>query len=493
MTINSRSHFHFLLFTLLLFLFQCFTVQYNVLDLSADEMHYWEWSKRLDFAYYSKGPVVAYAIYLSTLVFGDTPFGVRFPAIFCETIFGVLLYLYARKRLGAERALLLTVVTRLSVIFLSMGFAITTDPLVLLFWSLSLVVLERIFVEERSGFWILFGITCGLAVLSKYTAIILPASVFIYLMLSSKERERFFEKKLYLGVGLFILILFPVLLWNLQNGWVNLGHNAAHLTKGGGYKLSYLLELIGAQFGLLGPLFYGVLLSAIYLGLKQWRAGDRFSGLLTLNALLLLGVCLAVSLSKRVYANWPMPAAVTAIFLLIRVWPIYQNRLIEKALRLSIPLHLLFAVLIHLPLFGFTFGIPGKYLTTKKLYGWSELAAEIRGYPAPFILAENYDVASALAFYLKRPGEVFVAPPMGERRMNQYDIWGQKELHLRYRHSALIVLKSDSDESTLLAHFNSIEPIREITIEYSGSEIQRFKVLFGSGFSGGPFPLPLRR
>jgi undecaprenyl-diphosphatase len=48
--------------------------------LVEDEAHYWEWSRRLDWSYYSKGPGVALAIAASTRVFGDTEFGVRAPA-----------------------------------------------------------------------------------------------------------------------------------------------------------------------------------------------------------------------------------------------------------------------------------------------------------------------------------------------------------------------------------------------------------------------------
>jgi undecaprenyl-diphosphatase len=43
--------------------------------LSGDEAHYWEWSRRLDWSYYSKGPMVAYLIALSTRPGGHTEFG----------------------------------------------------------------------------------------------------------------------------------------------------------------------------------------------------------------------------------------------------------------------------------------------------------------------------------------------------------------------------------------------------------------------------------
>src|SRR2546423_14475763 len=41
------------------------------LDLSPDEAHYWDWSRHLDWSYYSKGPGVAWLIRLSCELFGS--------------------------------------------------------------------------------------------------------------------------------------------------------------------------------------------------------------------------------------------------------------------------------------------------------------------------------------------------------------------------------------------------------------------------------------
>src|SRR5215211_8099456 len=52
------------------------------IDLSGDEAQYWDWSRQLDWSYYSKGPLVAYIIRASCWVFGqDTMPAVRFPAV----------------------------------------------------------------------------------------------------------------------------------------------------------------------------------------------------------------------------------------------------------------------------------------------------------------------------------------------------------------------------------------------------------------------------
>src|SRR5271154_4825630 len=59
------------------------------LDLVQDEAHYWDWSRHLDWSYYSKGPLVAWLIRLGVLVAGpwsmahtgNLMFAVRLPAV----------------------------------------------------------------------------------------------------------------------------------------------------------------------------------------------------------------------------------------------------------------------------------------------------------------------------------------------------------------------------------------------------------------------------
>jgi len=483
----------FWLFSLALLIQRCVAVQFNVLDLSPDEAHYWEWSKRLDLAYYSKGPLVALAIKLSTLIFGDTEFGVRFPAIFCESLFGFILYFYARSRIGAANALLLTIATRLSVVFLSMGFAITTDPLLLVCWTLALISIESVIVRGDSRYWIVFGLAAGVGVLGKYTGALLPVAAALFVLFDRESRRELLSPWLYLGALAFILCLSPIFIWNLAHDFVNLGHNAAHLvvTKRSGSGIPVIgnfLELFGAQLGLFGPFMWLLFMYALYLGVKEWRAGDRLSGFLATTAILLLSVCFVVSLSKRVYANWPMPVGITAIFLIVRLWN--ERGAFQRWVSASIPLHLIFCVLIHLPLFGVTFGIPGKNLTTKKLVGWSEIAREVKPLNSNFILTENYDVASSLAFYLNRPGDVY-AGVFGDRRMNQFDLW--RGLSLRKGQTATIVLKGSEELALLSEYFAEVQFLKEVQINYSGSVVQNFKILEGTGFTGKEFPLPSAR
>src|SRR5436309_5406627 len=64
------------------------------LDLAPDEGHYWDWSRHLDWSYYSKGPLVAWLIHASCYLFGDWSrnlvgsemLAVRWPAIVCGSL-----------------------------------------------------------------------------------------------------------------------------------------------------------------------------------------------------------------------------------------------------------------------------------------------------------------------------------------------------------------------------------------------------------------------
>ena len=84
------------------------------LDLAPDEAHYWDWSRHLDWSYYSKGPLVAYLIRFSVTVAGawserltgNCMLAVRLPAVACGSLLLLGLYvltrqIYGRASLGA--------------------------------------------------------------------------------------------------------------------------------------------------------------------------------------------------------------------------------------------------------------------------------------------------------------------------------------------------------------------------------------------------------
>src|SRR5580658_4675281 len=62
-------------------------------DLYPDEAQYWFWAKHLAFGYYSKPPLVAWLIALTTGLFGDSEFAVRLAAPLLHG--GAAIFVYA--------------------------------------------------------------------------------------------------------------------------------------------------------------------------------------------------------------------------------------------------------------------------------------------------------------------------------------------------------------------------------------------------------------
>jgi hypothetical protein len=76
------------------------------ITLSGDKAQYWDWSRRLDLSYYSKGPLIAYIIRASCAIFGDTMQAVRYPALVPGAGTLAITYTLTRKLFDSDRVAL---------------------------------------------------------------------------------------------------------------------------------------------------------------------------------------------------------------------------------------------------------------------------------------------------------------------------------------------------------------------------------------------------
>ncbi|HEY7675670.1 MAG TPA: glycosyltransferase family 39 protein, partial [Candidatus Methylomirabilis sp.] len=79
-------------------------------ELSPEEAQYWDWSRRLDWSYYSKGPGIAYLIALATRLGGDSALAIRLPALLAGALLALLASRLARETTGSDRAAFWSVV-----------------------------------------------------------------------------------------------------------------------------------------------------------------------------------------------------------------------------------------------------------------------------------------------------------------------------------------------------------------------------------------------
>lgn len=271
------------------------------LPLSADEAYYWLWSRHLAAGYFDHPPAIAFVIRLGTLIFGDTPFGVRFGALILSLIASGFVWgsaaILLKDEVSAARACLFFNLTLLVSVE---TLAATPDAPAVAAASAFLFALAKVWQSGNGRWWLAVGLAAGLSLLSKYTAFFLGAGVLAWLIFSSRARRWFLSPWPYLG-GLLALALFlPNLFWNASHGWATFVFQlsrigAGHLT------FRFLLEFLGAQILLASPFIFA--LAAIDMAFSS-RERDSATFLIAAFVFPSAVYFLVHSLHDRIQGNW---------------------------------------------------------------------------------------------------------------------------------------------------------------------------------------------
>ena len=257
------------------------------LDLSPDEGHYWDWSRHLDWSYYSKGPVVAYLIRASCAVFGEQMWAVRLPAILCGslTLWGI--FALTRRVYGNSRLSLGVVALALTLPAMAAGsLLMTIDAPYVCCWTWALVIAQSIFAASggrqppddspdsepvagnqgadapRWPLWIVLGLLIGIGILAKYTMVLFIPSVALFLLTSTTHRRELMRPGFWIMVLTVAVCCLPILVWNAQHDWVTLRHvgrqagvmTSENIAADPGFptfRWIWPVEYLGGQIGLL--------------------------------------------------------------------------------------------------------------------------------------------------------------------------------------------------------------------------------------------------
>lgn len=286
-------------------------IVFSPLDLAPDEAYYWDWSRRLAWGYFSKPPLVAWLIALSTSLGGTTSFTVRLPAAVLMTLTTGTLFVWARRRYDARTAFWAAVILSLTPAGVALGALMTPDAPLLFFWTLALYLLGRALEsQDRPGAWWLgVGLAVGLGLLSKQTMLAFPVLTGAVLLAGSSFRHHLRRPGPYLGLGLALLFLGPVLGWNQGHHWITFWHTTHHFQPSFQGLLSApagVALFVGGQLLIFSPLVW--LLMVAVGGRMSWPRAEGRDGRVLMLVVFgfwpLLGV-LGLSLWQPVNPNWP--------------------------------------------------------------------------------------------------------------------------------------------------------------------------------------------
>ena len=168
-------------------------------ELVPDEAIYWSWSRHLALGYFDHPPMVAYLMRLGTLVVGSNELGVRLAAAVMATGVVTMMIFIARTLFTSQWLIGLIAFIWLTSPLLAgiRRLIFTPDTPALFFSAAALLIAVRIAVmsdkdaaqagsARAARLWIGFGVFAGLAMMSKYTAVLLPTSVALAMLLSPR-------------------------------------------------------------------------------------------------------------------------------------------------------------------------------------------------------------------------------------------------------------------------------------------------------------------
>lgn len=385
------------------------------MELSGDEAYYWTWSRAIAGGYFDHPPMVAWVIRLSTALFGQSELAIRLPAILLATG-SVLASLWVLSFFTVSVAQLLT----LELLLLSFPIThvtasvITPDTPALFFVTLALGAgIWCMRQPARRLPYLLLGLTGGLAMLSKYTALLPISAIFLVLALRDfRQIPRIFVAGL-----LSILVLSPLLLWNYQHDWISFRFQLSHGTgRDEREPLLNLAEYLGVNLLIAIPTLLPLMAIEAY---RALRRGDAARRLLAVTGLITFLLFAFTATRHKVEGNWAILTYPPLLILIVLAYPT-AGRHFRNLLRSGMIIGVCAVLVLSMPPALLTRLSPRSPVA--KIGGWRPLANQIAviaaGRP---IICTKYQDAALLSFYLRgHPVIPILREP--ESRLTQDDV-----------------------------------------------------------------------
>ena len=279
----------------------------GLLDLRTDEAYYWTWSKENVLSFLDHPPMIAWFIRFGTAIFGDTNFGVRFAGLLAMLATQLLLADIVWRVTRDVRAVATVVLMMEASLYYGLLMTkVSPDVPLVPFVTAMAWALVRLTESNDARWWLAAGAFAGLALLSKFTAVLLLPAVIGFMLLPS-WRGRWLRSPYPWAAALIALVLFlPVLIWNMQHDWASFRFQAVRATASHQWSLRTFGEFIGLQFGLVGFVLLPVVLTGVALtAWRGFRRGEAVAILLSSAVLVPFIYFLWKSLSLRVGDTWP--------------------------------------------------------------------------------------------------------------------------------------------------------------------------------------------
>jgi len=449
---DKKLLFWFGLFCIALTLFRVTWLYAINLPLYGDEAQYWAWSQDLNFGYYSKPPVIAWLIWLSTSIFGDSEASIRLTSPILHLATTLFVYKIALRLFNKNVAFwsAFTYIT-LPAVFLS-SILVSTDAPLMFLWAASFYYYLKAISKNALGDWILLGIFAGLGLLTKYSMGIFSISVLAHILII-KKHSLFLNKNVWISAGIATLFFIPNLYWNFVNDFPSFSHtyDLAQGRQNEHFSIKNGFSFFFAQLAIIGP----ILFPALFFSFRDKKT--RSLQIFTFTFLIIITL---ISFYSRAHANWAAPAYIAGTILAVYV--IAGSRY-PNLLKISIGLHCFIGLFAMMYL---TFDdLKTSNTPLGRLYATHELANQYRtdyyNDKHKILVFDDRMVLSVFKYYLRDTDIKFIKwNPAGAVKdhfdlTTNLDDYARNDIIVLSNWLTLPILKNYAKEASVLTHIDS--------------------------------------
>ncbi|NOR57955.1 MAG: dolichyl-phosphate-mannose--protein mannosyltransferase, partial [Sulfurimonas sp.] len=415
MNLTSKQHKNFLYFISFVVVLRLTLAPF--VGLGVDEAHYVLYALNLDLSYFDHPPLVGWVQYIFTSIFGSGEFGARVAAIIIGFFTSIFIYklIYSINE-NSNEAFISVLALHASFLFNALFIMLMPDTLLFLLILPIIFTVIEIEKNNRLTTWLLLGLLLGLAGLSKYTAVLFIVPIIIYVVMR-KRYDLLYTPKIIPSIAIALIIILPVIIWNIQNDWSSFAYQSAHVVGNNTINWNGFVSSIGAQIGAYNPFLAPLAFYGLY---KALRSNNSTIFLTALFGLVMIVFFTYASLYKTALPHW------SALFYMLFI-PLGTNYMLsvsKKYLKFAIVFGLILSTIAYAEL-GFKFiPQPDHQSLHRDIYGWDKIMSKanelISDASTQAIAVTNWTLASRGIYYNRNyDSNVYLI----DDREDQFDVW----------------------------------------------------------------------
>ncbi len=462
--------------------------------LGDSEAYYYAWSRHLDLSYFDHPPLIAWLIRLSSLYFGDSISAVRMPSVVLSAGITFLVYfagvrILKNGKAGFYGALLFSFC---HVYFIG-GLAAAPDVALIFFWMLAILFIYDAVERESGVLLVLASLALGLALLSKYNAVLFIPPAFIYLSLKESGRRLLFSRWMLISIGVFLLLVFPVLFWNYQHDWASFRFHLVERHSAAGFSLKNLLVFMGGQL-----LYFSLFIWLLIFVSFGWLQLNLFSGripsalfMFLFSTPLLIFFFAVGAWTPESEPHWSaigyLPLfPLAGLFLARHDAKSFSHKALQVALIFAAVANI--GLWVHILSNTFVEALPDdsyrpKLDISNELYGWDEAGNEMQRLVSEnrnlaFAASYHYTMCGQLEFALKGALPVYCA----NHRRDAFDFFTDSSMPPVGRDGLIVTDNRYDREPRELYQCKDMQDLSRIDIKRGSKTVRTFRFTICNGF-----------